>query len=245
MARLRIALLDASHSTESTRRNFRRELDADLVEFDVTSGELPPTFDYDGVVVSGSRSSVYWEEAWIPPFVDWLAEAAERDLPILGVCFGHQALAVALGGHVEDMGQYELGYRTVRHTGDDPLFTGIPAEFTVFTTHSDAVVELPPEAELLADNEYGVHAFRRGSAVGVQFHPEYDMETAERVARGKDLPDERIESVVDGITPENFDAACEAKRLFDNFVAFVEGGGESAESAKSADSTDATATADD
>ena len=220
MDRLRLALLDASHNDEDTRRNFRRELDADLVEFDVTSDELPSHFDFDGVVVTGSRSSVYADEEWIAPLLDWIAEAADRGFPVLGVCYGHQALAAALGGRVEPMGEYEIGYREVTHRGD-ALFEGIGESFTVFTTHRDAVVELPPDAELLAENEYGIHAFRKDRCFGVQFHPEYDTDTAERITRGKDLPEERIRSVLDGITAENYDAACEAKRLFENFVAYA------------------------
>jgi GMP synthase (glutamine-hydrolysing) len=220
--RLRFALLDASHGNPNTPRNFRRELDADLAEFDVTGGELPTHYDFDAVVVTGSRASVYWDEPWIPSLQEYIAEADARDVPMLGVCFGHQAIAAALGGRVDDMGEYELGYRTVTHTGDDGLFEGIDEAFTVFTTHSDAVVELPPGAERLAENDYGVHAFRRGHVWGVQFHPEYDAETATEVTRGKDLPEARIQSVLDGITPQNYDAACEAKRLFENFVAYVD-----------------------
>jgi len=220
MSRPRLALLDASHGDESTRRNFRRELDATLAEFDVTAGATPATFDYDGVVVTGSRSSVYWDEAWIPDLLDWIAAADARDLPVLGVCFGHQALASALGGTVADMGEYELGYRTVAHRGG-PLFDGVPQEFTAFTTHSDAVTDLPPGAELLAENDYGVHAFRKDHAFGVQFHPEYDAETARRITREKDLPDAHIRSVLDGITPAAVDAAQAPKRLFENFVDYA------------------------
>ncbi|ADQ65676.1 GMP synthase [Halogeometricum borinquense DSM 11551] len=218
---LRFALLDASHGDSNTRRNFRRELDADLAEFDATEGELPSHFDFDGVVVTGSRASVYWDEKWIPPLAEYVADAAEHDMPILGVCYGHQLLATALGGHVQDMGEYEIGYREVSQTAEDELFEGIDETFTVFTTHSDAVAELPEGAELIAENEYGVHAFRKGHAWGVQFHPEYDPDTAAEVTKGKDLPDERIQSVLDGITAENYDAACEAKRLFDNFTAYA------------------------
>ncbi|WP_416838366.1 type 1 glutamine amidotransferase [Haloferax sp. DFSO52] len=225
MNRPRLAFLDASHGDENTRRNFRRELDADLVEFDVTEGPLPDHFDYDGIVITGSSSSVYWDEAWIQKLVSYVAEADERDIPVLGVCFGHQVVAEALGGTVEDMGDFELGYSTVLRTADgdaDDLLTGIDDQFTVFTSHGDAVVDLPPGADLLAENEYGVHAFRRSHAFGVQFHPEYDTTTAEAIARSKDfLPDEQIRSVLDGITPENYAAACDAKRLFDNFVAYV------------------------
>jgi GMP synthase (glutamine-hydrolysing) len=222
MERPRFALLDASHGATHTRRNFRRELDATLAEFDVTDGALPETYDYDGVVITGSRASVYWDEPWIRSLLEWVEGAADRNLPMLGVCYGHQVLAEALGGRVEDMGEYEIGYRTVEHRGGE-LFAGIDDSFTVFTTHSDAVVELPPGAELLAENEYGVHAFRAGHAWGVQFHPEYDPGTAEEVTRGKDdqLSTERIESVVSGITPEAYDAACEAKQLFENFVDYA------------------------
>jgi len=216
---LRLALLDASHGTEHTRPNFRREFDAALAEFDVTAGELPPDFAFDGVVVTGSRSSVYWDEPWIDGLVDWLADAADRGLPILGVCYGHQALAEALGGRVEAMDDIELGYRTIERLDDgDPLLADLDAPFTAFETHSDRVVELPPDATLLAENDRGVQAFRRGDCWGVQFHPEYDRASAERVTKGKDLPEERIRSVLDGIDDENYAAACRTKRLFDNFT---------------------------
>ncbi len=219
--RLRVALLDASHGDTHTRRNFRRELDADLVEFDVTDGDRPAGFEFDAMAVTGSRASVYWDRDWIRPLVEYVAEADDRGLPILGVCYGHQVLASALGGRVQSMGEYEIGYREITQTADDELFDGIPETFTAYTTHSDAVTELPPGAELLAENDYGIHAFRRGHAWGVQFHPEYDRETARTLAKQKDLDEDRIQSVLDGITAENYDAACRAKRLFDNFTDYA------------------------
>ncbi|EMA53787.1 type 1 glutamine amidotransferase [Halococcus thailandensis] len=216
MQRPRIALLNASQEP-STVRNFRRELDADLVEFAVRE-ELPETFAFDAAVVTGSRASVYWDEPWIDALVEWVDEATDRELPLLGVCFGHQVLAEALGGTVEDMGEYEIGYREVE--GDGLLFDDT---VMAFTTHSDVVTELPPGAERTAENDYGIHGFRAGNAFGVQFHPEYDMATARTVTRGKELPDERIERVLDGITEENYAAACEAKSLFENFTDYVRG----------------------
>ncbi|MFC7074904.1 type 1 glutamine amidotransferase [Haloarcula halophila] len=219
---LRIALLNAAHDGTANRRNFRRELDADLVEYDVTERELPEDFAFDGCLVTGSRASVYWDEPWIADLESWVGSAIDRGLPFLGVCFGHQLLAHTLGGRVEPMDDYEIGYRTVEHDGENELLDGVSDSFTVFTTHSDHVAQLPPGAEQFAENDYGVHGFRKGHVFSVQFHPEYDTQTAETVTSGKDeLADERVQRVIDGITEENYRAACEAKQLFENFTEYV------------------------
>ena len=241
MRRLRFALLQAAHDNANTTRNFRRELDADLVEFDVNSGDLPRSTDgYDAVVVTGSRASVYWNEEWIDPLVEFVASAAADGLPVLGVCYGHQVVAEALGGRVAGMDDFELGYNEVERVGDDPLFAGIDERFTVFTSHGDAVVDLPPGAELLARNDHGVHAFRKGDCWGVQFHPEYDIETARQIAESKreQVGDEQVDAVLADITPERFDAACEAKQLFENFTQYVRqrrGSGQSAGDSEAAE----------
>lgn len=223
MSSLRIALLNAAHEPGNTSRNFRRELDADIVEFHCPSGEFPENFGYDGFVVTGSRASVYWDEEWIGRLKTWVGGAIEAGLPGLGVCYGHQLLADALGGSVEDMGEYEIGYRRVEQDGDNRLLDGIDTDMTVFTTHSDHVVEAPPGATIFAKNDYGIHGFRKDRIFAVQFHPEYDMETARSVTKGKtdQLSEDRIEAVLEGIDAENYHAACEAKRLFDNFLEYV------------------------
>ncbi|MFB6070693.1 MAG: type 1 glutamine amidotransferase [Halanaeroarchaeum sp.] len=220
MDRLRVALLNASHSPGDTRRNFRRELDADLVEFDVAGGVLPEETGFDAVVVTGSSSSVYWDEPWIEETTEWVRGAVDRGTPVLGVCFGHQLVASAIGGTVEDMGEYELGYREITHDGG-PLFEGVEETFLAFTTHSDTVASLPESATVLASNDYGVQAFRDGRAFGVQFHPEYDREMAVEVTERKDLPRERIDAVVSEITEEAVAAAAPAALVFENFLAMA------------------------
>jgi GMP synthase (glutamine-hydrolysing) len=222
MTRPRIALLNAAHEPDDTRRNFRRELDADLVEYHCPSGEVPHSLSFDGCLVTGSRASVYWDREWIDGVKEWVGEAVDAGLPCLGVCWGHQLLADVLGGEVEDMGEYEIGYRTVEHDGESPLLDGVDPEFTAFTTHSDRVAEAPPGATVFAENDYGIHGFRKDHTFAVQFHPEYDMATAESVTRGKEmLSEERIQSVVDGIHAENYAAACETKQLFENYTQYV------------------------
>jgi len=223
MKRLRFGLLQAAHDDPHTTRNFRRELDADLVEFDVNNGTIPPNTEFDALVVTGSRASVYWDEDWIDPLVDYVGTAAADGVPILGVCYGHQVLAEALGGRVAGMDDFELGYNEVKQVGDEPLFAGISEHFSVFTSHGDTVAELPPGAELIARNDHGVHGFRRGDCWGVQFHPEYDMETAIDIAESKRerLGDQQVDHVLNEISPAQYDAACEAKQLFENFTAYV------------------------
>jgi GMP synthase (glutamine-hydrolysing) len=222
----RIAFLDASLGDTPAERNVRRELDAEVDTYELSEGRFPPSVSssdwrYDGVVIGGSQTSVYDDRDWIHEATEWVRRAHDDDVPLLGICWGHQFLAQALGGRVVDMEAYELGYRSITRVGDDPLFAGVPREFTSFETHSDRVAERPPGARVLAVNEFGLQAFRVGSAWGVQFHPEYDRETAEWVTRGKDLPDDRIETVLDGITDEAVADAEAAKRVFDGFRSFV------------------------
>lgn len=219
----RIALLNASHDHPDTRRNFRRELDANLDEYDVTAGEIPRTLRYDGVVVTGSSSSVYWDESWIGPTASYVAKALDEEIPTLGVCWGHQLLADVVGGRVVPMDAYEIGYREISRSGTSALLDGIDRRFLAFTTHSDEVASLPPDAEVIAENDVSIQGFTRGSAYGVQFHPEYDAETARTVTREKDaLSPERKEAVLAGITPSNERAAARSKRVFDNFLGIVE-----------------------
>jgi len=224
MDALRIAVLNAAiHDDEGhTRRNFRRELAAETVEFDVDEGELPETFDYDAVAITGSAASVYWDEDWIDDTREYVREAIDRGLPVLGVCWGHQLLGDVLGGTVEDMGEFEIGYRAVRRVGDSRLLDGLDDPFVAFTTHGDAVTDLPPGAEPIAEIDVANYGFRVGNAFGVQFHPEYDAETARAVTEGKEfLDDDRIDAVLAEITDENVAAADRTKRLFDNFLEYV------------------------
>ncbi|THE65509.1 type 1 glutamine amidotransferase [Salinadaptatus halalkaliphilus] len=221
MRELRIAVLNAAHRDANTTRNFRRELEGSISEFDATEGEAPDHFDYDAAVVTGSRSSVYWDDDWMQPTREWVDEAIDRGIPFLGVCWGHQLLADVLGGTVEDMGAYEVGYSEIEQTADSRLFDGIDESFTAFTSHSDEVTELPPGATPLAANEYSNHGFRKGRVFGVQFHPEYDTKTARELVHRKELSDERLESILSEITEENYRNACEAKLVFDNFLAFA------------------------
>lgn len=147
-------------------------------EHDLRDG-LPPAeaLSCAGIVITGSPASVTERAGWMLEAEAFLREAVAQQVPILGICFGHQLLAQALGGQVtRNPRGREIGTIAVRRLeGDDPLFAGLGVEISVNATHVDSVTTLPPEVEVLAESALeGVAAFRLGSARGVQFHPEID-----------------------------------------------------------------------
>jgi GMP synthase (glutamine-hydrolysing) len=230
MRRLHVAILDASVGDTPAERNFRRELDAEVTAFKVSTKEWPdpPASDgswtYDAAVITGSQTSVYWDESWMETLESLVESLHDAGIPILGVCWGHQFLAQTFGGSVEPMAEYELGYRPIERYDESPLFEGMPGEFVAFETHSDEVTALPPGATELAGNDRSCQAFSLGTTYGVQFHPEYDLETARHVTEGKrdeDVSEALIGAVLDDLTTARYEEARVATRVFDNFLAIV------------------------
>ncbi len=232
---MHLALIDASLGTPHAQRNFTREVDATLSIYNANEGDIPPPIgdpepiqtktgtiqSFDGVIISGSQSSVYDDHRpWIQTLSRWTEGAIADELPILGVCWGHQLLAQILGGTVRG-GSYELGYVEVNQEMTDPIWDGLSDPFTVFATHSDHVVKMPPDAHLLASNKTGVQAFRYEQVYAVQFHPEYDLQTAEAMIHSKELSDHAIQRALDTCTEDNVEAARSATKVFDNFLEHV------------------------
>jgi GMP synthase-like glutamine amidotransferase len=124
--------------------------------------------DADHVVVLGCVSSVNDPDAWIAEELAWLGRVAEAGLPVLGICFGAQALCVVAGGRVQAMGRQEIGWKMVDPVDHELIPPGPWMEF-----HGDRCLQ-PPAAAVLARNETGVQAFSLGRHLAVQFHPEVD-----------------------------------------------------------------------
>lgn len=159
-------------------RGLSSELDLTVVN--VEQGELPgDPGQWDGVVVTGSPAMVSDRADWSENTARWLAQVVGRRIPVLGVCYGHQLLAHALGGEVgyHPEGR-ETGTRTIELNAEaqaDPLFNELPRSFKAQLTHKQSVLALPPGAVLLGRSDFEPHqAFRIGEcAWGVQFHPEF------------------------------------------------------------------------
>jgi GMP synthase-like glutamine amidotransferase len=124
----------------------------------------PDPRDVSAVVALGSDRSVHAaKDRWIADQVAFLRAAHDADVPVVGICFGGQALAAALGATVSRAPETEIGWIDVE--GDD----GYGGRW--FTWHED-VFDLPPGATELARAGSGLQAFAMGASVGLQFHPE-------------------------------------------------------------------------
>lgn len=158
------------------------ELAADdvLVSAPYRGEALPAVAELSGVVITGSGAMVTDGEAWMVQCAEWLRGAVSREVPVLGICFGHQLLAHALSGEVAyNPAGVEVGSVTITlapAAASDRLLGELPAHFTAQLSHRQSVRRLPPGATLLASSQMEPHqAFAYGrSAWGLQFHPEFD-----------------------------------------------------------------------
>lgn len=155
--------------------------------------EVPPLASFDGWLVLGGEVGAYDDAAagWLPAVRDRIAQAATEGTPVLGICLGHQLIAVATGGRVtknpagQRAGLYDIGWTPA--AANDRLVGGLATPRRAVQWNGDVVVELPKGAELLASFENGeVQAARFAPSVwGVQWHPEVDRDVVEPWSAGQ------------------------------------------------------------
>ena len=156
--------------------------------YKVVEGEFPASVtDCDGWLITGSRHGAYEDHAWIPPLEDFIRASFAARVPMVGICFGHQIIAQAMGGRVE---RFAAGW-AVGATDYD--FDG--EKITLNAWHRDQVTQLPSNAKVIATNEFCANAalLYEGRALTVQAHPEFRPEFVDGLmkTRGKGLvPDE-------------------------------------------------------
>ena len=173
----------------------------------ITGEALPDAATLDAVLITGSPAGVYDSDPWIAPLMQFIRDAAEAGVPQVGICFGHQVMAEALGGKVI---KSPKGWGIGRHTYEmkacpDWIGEACPKSISVPVSHQDQVVALPPGASVLAASEFTPYAaidYGAVPAMSFQCHPEFnaDYSAALYTARkGRPLTEEAVKTAIDSL----------------------------------------------
>ncbi len=175
----RVAILDAGGQyVDLVRKAVERQgIPADVLPLDTALGKIEGK--YGAIIISGSPASSHQEEAPQPDPSIWGSR-----LPLLGICYGMQAMVVAHGGQVAKNAIREDGRVTTSIDTAHPIFKGTKKDFTGLFTHGDFVKSLPPDfttlgSHKLSDGSTAYSAVAYGNKIGVQFHPEVFDDTPE------------------------------------------------------------------
>lgn len=187
----RILIIKTGTTFPSIRRNYGDFEDLIINQADIPRGNamvsavykyksLPDLRDVSAIIITGSHSMVTDYDNWRINLSQWLRDIIHKPVPVLGICYGHQLLAQALGGYVDyhPKGK-EIGTVNIELTDQgkkDPLMSALPETFLGHVTHAQTVITLPADGRLLAKNDYEKHhAFSINKNIwGVQFHPEFN-----------------------------------------------------------------------
>ena len=195
---MKIGILQTGHSPDDFRKElgdygemFTKLLDGHEFDFQIWSvvdGVLPEGVnEADGWLITGSKHGAYEDHDWIPLLEDFIRETYADGRPMIGVCFGHQVIAQALGGKVEKFtGGWSIGRTEYDMDGD---------KLALNAWHQDQVVELPEGAKVVASSDFCPYAALAydNRIWTVQPHPEF----------GHDFIDGLIKTRGKGVVPEH------------------------------------------
>ncbi|MCA8869792.1 MAG: type 1 glutamine amidotransferase [Rhodobacteraceae bacterium] len=178
--------------------------DFDFQAYSVEDGELPASVhDADGWLITGSRHGAYEDHPWIKPLEEFLRKAYSESVPIVGICFGHQILAQALGGKVEKFkGGWSVGATEYDFEG---------RKLTLNAWHQDQVVKRPEGATVIGSSAFCENAFLAygDKALTIQPHPEYQSDFIDGLIeyRGKGVvPDTMLKAARERLALPNSNA---------------------------------------
>jgi GMP synthase-like glutamine amidotransferase len=182
MENIRLAIIDNAldHAVYTPVSHWRKHLPLPGEVFRAPAGELPDLENgYTHLILTGSEASIVEREPWVDEEAELVRRAEVLGLAMLGSCWGHQLLALALDGpdRVRRCAAPEMGWLPIRILEDSPLL-GREGSFYATTVHFDEVVDLGEEFRILASTpQCPVHAFQLKARPvwGVQSHPEIDI----------------------------------------------------------------------
>ncbi|WP_308365988.1 MULTISPECIES: gamma-glutamyl-gamma-aminobutyrate hydrolase family protein [unclassified Microbulbifer] len=149
----------------------------EFVTYEVQRGHYPKDIDeVDAYLITGSKSGVYEDKPWIPPLMEFVRKLHEAKKPTIGICFGHQLIAHALGGKTRksDKG-WGIGVHSYEMQETPPWMSEPQDSFSLLVTHQDQVEELPPGAKVLASSDFCPYAMVQVDEhmLTFQAHPEF------------------------------------------------------------------------
>ncbi|WP_449394633.1 type 1 glutamine amidotransferase [Devosia riboflavina] len=163
---------------------------------------LPDPTRLEGIVITGSPAGVYEDHDWLPPLREFIRRAYEAKTPMLGICFGHQIMADALGGDVRKSEKgWGLGRHAYRVANRPDFMAGAPETLSIACSHQDQVIVPPNEAEVILASDFTPNAglfYKSGKALSFQPHPEFHDDYAlalVELRRGR-APEEVVEQGV-------------------------------------------------
>ena len=224
---MRIGILQTGHGTPEMIEAqgdidhiFMRLLGGRGFEFQtyaVVDGAFPGGVDdADGWLITGSKHGAYEDHNWIPPLEQLIRDIYADGRPMIGVCFGHQIVAQALGGKVAKFGGgWSVGHRSYEINGETMHFNA---------WHQDQVVDLPDGAEVIGSNDFCAHAalLYDNRILTIQPHPEFDAEVIDLLIRTRGpgvVPEDLLKAAND-----NLSKPTDSDRFADRMEAFFKRG---------------------
>ncbi|EPJ44820.1 MAG: hypothetical protein OFPII_32100 [Osedax symbiont Rs1] len=160
--------------------------------FHVLEGDIPTAAtECDAWLITGSKHGVYEQHQWIAPLMTLIQQAYSADIPMVGICFGHQLLAQALGGKVHKSAKgWSLGVSEYQIQQPASWMTDVPERFAIQAYHQDQVIELPDNTQVIARSDFCPYAALNFNdrAISFQGHPEFAADyTAKLLISRRDL----------------------------------------------------------
>lgn len=176
--------------------------------------------DYDGYIISGSRSCYEDKDSWITNLKELVKQIYDENIPCLAVCFGHQVVAHMFDGTAVRNLAGEEGFQnvpTVVANAPIYLFSGLSNPVKVYQSHSDALIKAPPGSIQVIYNEKCVQYFQFGSIYSIQSHPEITVPIAVELAKKENKKNKEIETILNGVNEQNI----QSHKILENFYIIV------------------------